>query len=85
MSYSITVKGTQEDVRAKLAEYSTTLGDSDGRKEFDGALPAILLLLDQNVNNGNVSVEAYGHATFDRSSGHKTQGNCGVVIRGQVA
>lgn len=79
MSYSVTFKGTPEEIKAKLAEESARLTDQS-KQEFDAVKPALDLILDQNQGNGLVLLEAYGHATF--SEGQRTSSNCRVNIIG---
>lgn len=82
MSYSITVKGTPEEIKAKLTEQSATLTDQS-KQEFDAVKPALDLILDQQQGNGLVLLEAYGHASF--VEGQRTFSNCRVNVTGNQA
>jgi hypothetical protein len=82
MSYSVTFKGTPEEIKAKLAETSASLTDQS-KVEFDAVKPALETILDQEQGNGLVLLEAYGHASF--TDGQRTSSNCRVNIIGNQA
>jgi len=78
MSFSVTVKGTPADVKAKLLEESGRLTDQS-KEEFDAILPAMNTILDQQVGVTSVTLEANGHASF--AAGEKTYGQAQVSIK----
>lgn len=82
MSFSITVKGTPEDLKTKLAEYSAQLTDQS-KQEFDAVKPALETLLDQHQNDGLVVLSANGHASF--KDGVRTYSTGSVTITGNQA
>ena len=57
MSYSVTFKGTPEEIKTKLAEESTRLTDQS-KQEFDAVKPALETLLDSHQGDGLVLLEA---------------------------
>lgn len=79
VSYSVTFKGTPEEIKAKLAEESARLTDQS-KQEFDAVRPALDLILDQNQGNGLVLLEANGHATF--SDGQRTYSTGSASVKG---
>lgn len=99
MSWGIAIIGRPEAVKRRLAEYAVTLvGQS--KEEFEAVKPALDTLLDQNVANGAVLLEASGHASFAAPTstvdaagtpvvvpGLKVFGNCQVSLKviGQFA
>lgn len=84
MSFSVTFIGKPEAIKRALIDYSGKMS-GQSKEEFDTVLPALEMILDQNVNNGVVKLDANGHATFTDSI--KTYGNCNasVTVLGQVA
>lgn len=77
MSFSISVVGKPEAIKRRLAEESTRLlGQS--KAEFDAVLPSLNTILDQNVGNGAVRLDANGHASF--KGDEKTYGQCSVSV-----
>lgn len=84
MSFSVSYIGKPEAIKRKLEEHSAQLA-GQSKVEFDAVLPALNLVLDQNVGNGAVSLHANGHATFTDDA--KTFGNCSVNVQsiGQIA
>jgi hypothetical protein len=85
MSFSVTFVGKPEAIKRKLAEHSTVLS-GQSKSEFDAVRPALETILDQNVGNGVVRLDANGHASFDQA-GTKTYGYCAasVSVLGQIA
>ncbi len=84
MSFGVTFVGKPDAIKRKLAEQSAMLTDQS-KAEFDAVKPALETILDQQVGNGVIRLEANGHATF--ANGVKTYGNCNVDIKtiGQIA
>jgi len=84
MSFGISFVGKPEAIKRKLAEHSAILSDQS-KAEFDAVRPALETVLDQNVSNGVVLLNASGHATFQ--NGVKTYGNCWVEVKvlGEIA
>ena len=84
MSFSVTFVGKPEAVKRKLAEHSQVLRDQS-KTEFDAIVPSLEMILDQNVGNGVVRLDANGHASF--AEGTKTSGTCQVQVSvlGQLA
>jgi hypothetical protein len=85
MSWSISVIGKPEAVKRALARQSETL-TGQSKEEFDAVKPALDTILDQNVENGLIQLNANGHASF--SDGKKTFSNCSVEVKalaGQLA
>lgn len=78
MSFSITVIGKPDAIKRKLAEESERLKDQS-KVEFDAVRPAIETILDQQVANGIIHLNANGHASF--TNGEKTYGNCSVEVK----
>lgn len=74
MSWSVSYIGKPEAIKRKLVEESARL-TGQSKEEFDSAKPALDNLLDQNLENGVVQLNAHGHATI--TDGVKTYGNCG--------
>jgi fructose-1-phosphate kinase PfkB-like protein len=85
MSFSVSFIGKPDAIKRKLAETSACL-THQSKTEFDALKPALDTILDQQVGNGVVSLNANGHATFD-AGGVKTYGNCSVDVKtlGQIA
>lgn len=87
MGFSVNFIGKPEVIKRKLAEESERL-TGQNKVEFDAVKPALDILLDQQVNNGIVQLNANGHATITGDGGHlKTYGTCGVELKslGQLA
>jgi len=84
MSFSVYLIGKPEAIKRKLAEQSESL-TGQSKAEFDAVKPALETILDQQVGNGVVQLNAHGHACFVGEE--KTYGNCGVEVRalGQLA
>jgi hypothetical protein len=84
MSFSVTFVGKPDAVKRKLAEQSGQLS-GQSKAEFDAVRPALETILDQNVGNGVVRLDASGHASFDGET--KTYGQCtvSVSVLGQIA
>lgn len=84
MSFSVSFIGKPEAIKRKLEETSASLTEQS-KQEFDAIKPALDTLLDQQVGNGVIQLNANGHASF--SNGKKTYGNCSVEMKvlGQIA
>lgn len=84
MSFSVTCIGKPDAIKRKLVEESARL-TGQSKTEFDALKPALDTILDQQVGNGVVRLDANGHATF--TDGVKTYGNCNVDVKslGQIA
>jgi hypothetical protein len=84
MSFSITVIGKPDAIKRKLAEESARL-TAQSKIEFDAVKPALETILDQQVGNTAVLLNANGHASF--TDGVKTSGQCTVEVKtlGQLA
>ena len=84
MSFSITVVGKPDAVKRRLQAHSTELS-GQSKEEFDAVLPSLETVLNQNVGNGVVRLDANGHASF--TNGAKTYGQCSVSVStlGQLA
>lgn len=84
MSFSVTFVGKPDAIKRKLAEESERLS-GQSKTEFDAVRPALETILDQQVGNGAIRLNANGHATF--TDGVKTFGNCNVDVGtlGQIA
>jgi len=84
MSFSVTLIGKPEAIKRALTKHSVGLS-GQSKEEFDTVLPALQTILDQNVNNGIVKLDANGHATF--ADGVKAYGNCNasVTVLGPIA
>lgn len=82
MSFSISTRGTPEAVKAAIQAESDRLTEQS-KAEFDAIKPALETLVDQQVGNGLVDLQANGHATF--TDGQKTYGNVSVSVKGGVA
>ncbi len=78
MSFSVTFIGKPDAIKRKLAEESASL-TGQSKTEFDAVKPALDTILDQQVGNGVVQLNATGHATF--TNGTKTYGNCHVDVK----
>lgn len=78
MSFSVTFIGKPDAIKRKLAEESARLTDQS-KIEFDAVKPALDTILDQQVGNGVVHLNANGHASF--TDGVKTYGNCQIEVR----
>lgn len=78
MSWSISVIGKPEAIKRALARQSGTLS-GQSKEEFDAAKPALETLLDQNVENGVVQLDANGHASF--TDGKKTYATCSASLK----
>jgi hypothetical protein len=77
MSFSVTFVGKPEAIKRSLERHSAEL-TGQSKEEFDTVLPALETILDQNVGNGCVRLDANGHASF--TDGVKTYGNCSVSV-----
>lgn len=78
MSFSVQVVGKPDAIKRTLdAESARLTGQS--KEEFDAVRPALDTILDQQVANGIVQLNANGHASF--SNGEKTFGNVQVEIK----
>lgn len=77
MSYSVTFIGKPEAVKRALDKTSNEL-TGQSKEEFDAVKPALETIMDQQVGNGIIKLNAYGHANI--ADGKKTFGNCGVEI-----
>ena len=77
MSYSITVVGKAEAIKRRLQKHSTELS-GQSKAEFDDVLPALETILDQNVGNYCLRLDANGHASF--TDGKKIYGQCAVSV-----
>lgn len=94
MSFSVSFVGKPDAIKRKLAEQSANLS-GQSKEEFDAVVPALEKVLDQNVGNGVLLLNANGHASFSESpatestppSRMKTYGQCSVEVRtlGQIA
>lgn len=99
MSFSVSIIGKPEAIKRRLIDESARL-TGQSKTEFDAVKPALDTILDQQVGNGVVQLNANGHATFAQqmatadtpvSDGNialvKTYGNCNVEIKvlGQIA
>lgn len=84
MSFSITVIGKPDAIKRRLNTHSTELSGQN-KAEFDAVLPSLETVLDQNVGNEIVRLEANGHASF--AGDVKTYGKCSVSVTtlGQLA
>ncbi len=93
MSWSVSYIGKPDAIKRKLAEESARLKDHS-KLEFDAVKPALETILDQQVGNGLIHLNANGHANFERrtikadSEGTptetelvKTYGNCNVDVK----
>jgi hypothetical protein len=78
MSFSVTLSGTPDEIKTKLAEHSEILTDQS-KTEFDDVKPALETILDQNVGGGRLRLFANGHASF--RDGVKTSGVCVVDVK----
>ena len=78
MSFSVTYVGKPEAIKNKLADYTHQLS-GQSRNEFESVKPALDTILDQNVGNGAVVLNASGHASFN-AEGEKTSGQCSVSV-----
>jgi len=61
MSWSSTLMGKPEAIKRKLAEFGAGLSGGS-KEEFEAAQPALETILDLNVNNGVLKLEASGSA-----------------------
>lgn len=78
MSFSVSFIGKPEAIMRKLGEESERL-TGQSKTEFDALKPALETILDQQVGNGVISLNANGHASF--SHGAKTFGTCSVEVK----
>jgi len=79
MSFSINRIGTPDAIKRSLDKESGNL-TGQSKQEFDAIKPAIETILDQQVANGAIQLDANGHANFN-DKGEKTYGNCNVTIQ----
>ena len=96
MSFSVSFIGKPDAIKRKLEAESARLTDQS-KAEFDAIKPALEAVLDQNVGNGVLQLNANGHASFtqreiDGSAPPafevvKTYGSCSVEVKtlGQIA
>lgn len=77
MSWSISAKGTPEEVIQALEKQSTVLGDQS-KEEYDSALPHLIGLVKENIG-GTISISAYGHGSKN-PDGSFSEKNCQVDI-----
>jgi hypothetical protein len=78
MSFSIYCIGKPDAVKRKLVETSISLS-GQSKDEFDAVAPAIATILDQQVGNGVVQLNANGHATI--TDGVKTFGQVSIEVK----
>ncbi len=78
MSFGVSFIGNPEAIKRKLDETSASL-TGQSKEEFDAVKPALDTLLDQQVGNGVIQLNANGHASF--TDGAKTYGNCTVEVK----
>lgn len=78
MSFSVSCIGRPEAIKRRLAKESENLS-GQSKQEFDDVRPALETVLDQNVGDAVVHLEAHGHADF--VDGVKKFGQCTVNIR----
>lgn len=78
MSFSVSFVGKPDAIKRKLAAESERL-TGQSKAEFDAVRPALETILDQNVGDGVVQLNANGHASFTNDI--KNYGNCNVEIR----
>jgi len=85
MSFSVTFIGKPEAIKRELKKASDRM-TGQSKTEFDAVHPSLEVILDQNVDNGVVRLEANGHATLDKE-GKRTYGSCqcSVSVLGQLA
>jgi hypothetical protein len=79
MSFSVSFVGKPEAIKRQLAKQSALL-THQSKEEFDAILPALETVLDQNVNEYAVQLNASGYASFDQA-GKKTHGTCSVEVK----
>lgn len=77
MSFSVSYIGKPDAIKKKLVEESARL-TGQSKVEFDAVKPSLDTILDQNVANGVVRLDANGHATFDKDV--KKFGSCSVTV-----
>ena len=77
MSWSISAKGSPEEVIAKLEEQSNIL-TWQSKEEYDFALPHIIALVKENIG-GSINLNAYGHGSKD-ADGNYYDKSCTVNI-----
>jgi hypothetical protein len=84
MSFSVTFIGKPDAIKRKLAEESERL-TGQSKQEFDAVKPALETVLDQNVGNNVLRLDANGHASFNGDT--KAYGQCSVSVSvlGQLA
>jgi hypothetical protein len=92
MSYLVTFIGKPEAIKRKLAETSSQL-TGGSKDEFDAVRPALETVLDLNVGQGIVRLEASGHAGSYRAAGappdsepiHHSNCQVHITVLGQIA
>jgi hypothetical protein len=78
MSFGINFIGEPLAIKRKLSEESERYS-GQSKVELDAVIPALEILLDQQVANGVVQLVANGHATI--TDGVKTYGQCNVELK----
>jgi hypothetical protein len=79
MSFSINRIGTPDAIKRSLDKLSGELTGLN-KQEFDAIKPALETILDQQVANGVIHLDAGGHSSFS-ANGAKTFGTCSVTIK----
>lgn len=81
MSFAVMFIGKSDAIKRALDRQSAAMS-GQSKEEFDTVLPSLKTILDQNVNNGVIRLDANGHASFnDADDLHlKTYGNCNVTV-----
>ena len=83
MSFSVSFTGKPEAIKRKLDEVSAGLSGLN-KEEFDAIKPALQTILDQEIANGLIRLDASGHSTFGTELGVtgrvKQYGNCSVSV-----
>lgn len=77
MSFAIYIVGKPDALKRRLAEESERL-TNQSKAEFDAVRPAIEAVIDANMPDSVISVNASGHAYFE--DGVKKQANCAVKV-----
>lgn len=77
MSYSVSFIGKPSKISEALSNYSEKLS-GQSKQEYDEALPHLKALVESNVGDKVVQINANGHASF--TNGEKTEGHCQVTI-----
>jgi hypothetical protein len=79
MSFSVSYVGSVEGIKKNLAAQQEIM-TGPSKTEFDAVLPALHILLDQNVGDHAIHLSANGHGNYD-SHNQKTYGTVNVEIR----